>query len=142
LAHRRLALEVTESRGRGQERAMETLRSIEAAGFDIHLDDFGNGQAALGSFRRYPIATVKMDRSFVENIVESHDHQAIAQAVIQLAHRLNANVVAEGVERREQAELLRHWGCDKAQGFLFAPPLPKEAFSQMLRESPEWMLPD
>ncbi len=101
--------------------AEETLLTLSAAGVSIALDDFGTGYASLSHLKRFPIDVIKIDRQFIQNLPTDTGDQAIVRAMIGLAQTLGMNVVAEGIERRDQAEFLRAEGCRTGQGFLFSP---------------------
>ena len=121
---RRLKLEMNESSDtRGEDQALQTMLDLHGVGVGINIDDFGKGQSSLTCFQAYPIEAVKIDRSFTASIATDHSHAVIAQAIVQLAHHLNAKIIAEGVESETQVDWLRKWGCDAAQGFLFSPPI-------------------
>ncbi len=100
------------------------LSDLQAIGVRIALDDFGTGQASLSHLRAFPFDTVKIDRSFVRDIAEDHQDADLIRAIIRLAHTLGIEVVAEGVETREQHAFLRAEGCDLVQGFLLGRPAP------------------
>ncbi|MFM7120687.1 MAG: putative bifunctional diguanylate cyclase/phosphodiesterase [Gammaproteobacteria bacterium] len=100
---------------------------LAALGVRIAIDDFGTGYSSLNYLRKFPISTVKVDRSFVRDIPSNSDDCAITAAVIAMAHRLNVTVVAEGVETEAQRAFLLEHGCDVAQGYLFSRPAPLEA---------------
>lgn len=126
-------IEVNESADtRSAEHALHTLLKLHNSGVGIQIDDFGKGQSSLTCFQTYPIEAVKIDRSFTASIATDHSHAVIAQAIVQLAHHLNAKIVAEGVESATQLESLRMWGCDAAQGFLFSAPLAKPELGALL----------
>ncbi len=119
-----LKLEITESMVfNNLEYAASVLRKIKSLGIQLSMDDFGTGYASLSYLRQLPIDNLKIDRSFVETIDTKGTESEIIQAVIQLAHSLNIDVVAEGVETLEQARYLQGLGCEYAQGYLFAKPL-------------------
>jgi diguanylate cyclase (GGDEF)-like protein/PAS domain S-box-containing protein len=99
------------------------LDRLHATGMSIALDDFGTGYASLTHLKRFPIKRLKIDRSFVDGILEKKDDEVIVRTIISLAHSLGFEVVAEGVETREQYQQLSNWGCDFAQGYLLAQPM-------------------
>ena len=102
------------------EQAVDILRRLKELGIRVAIDDFGTGYSSLAYLKRFPIDSVKVDRSFVEDIPEDVDSMAIAQAVIAMAHSLRLKVVAEGVESEAQLSFLRGEGCDEMQGHYFS----------------------
>jgi EAL domain-containing protein (putative c-di-GMP-specific phosphodiesterase class I) len=126
----RLEFEITETllASNASEHA-EVLRKLGAMGCAIAVDDFGTGYSSLSYLKRLPIDTVKIDRSFVRDIVDDPDDLAIVSAVVAMAKKLKLEVVAEGVEKAEQLTVLRDIGCDRYQGYLFSPPVPAEEFT-------------
>jgi EAL domain-containing protein (putative c-di-GMP-specific phosphodiesterase class I) len=100
--------------------------------FIFAVDDFGTGYASLQHLQRLPIATLKIDRSFIQRLCESGRSYRIVKAVIELAHSLKMQVIAEGVEDEDQMQLLRELKCDCIQGFLFSRPLPPEEIEVFL----------
>jgi diguanylate cyclase (GGDEF)-like protein/PAS domain S-box-containing protein len=131
---RRLDLEITESTVmRDVEAAIDTLARLSDMGVKISIDDFGTGYSSLAYLKRFPIDTLKIDRSFVSDIPENADDAAIAEAIISLSHSLKMKVVAEGVETVAQLEFLREKRCDEMQGFLFSPPVPADRLEEMLQ---------
>jgi diguanylate cyclase (GGDEF)-like protein len=110
------------------EYSIATLRTLRAMGVSIAVDDFGTGFSSLSYLSKLPLDTLKIDRSFVMDLTESPDRLAQVSAIVTLAHSMNLNVVAEGVETEDQSSLLRVIGCDEMQGFLFSKPLPCEVF--------------
>jgi diguanylate cyclase len=112
-----LELELTESMlMRNDSKTVSTLNSLHHMGVRIAIDDFGTGYSSLNYLRRFPISTLKIDRSFIRDIAEDADDAAIASAIIVMGQSLNLKVIAEGVENQEQLELLRRRGCDLIQG--------------------------
>jgi EAL domain-containing protein (putative c-di-GMP-specific phosphodiesterase class I) len=124
LPARLLTLEITES-GVMQDaaHAIEVLKRIGAAGVERAIDDFGTGYSSLAYLKQLPVDELKIDRSFVRNLVADGKDRAIVLATIDLAHSLGLTVVAEGVEDEKAADLLAHLGCDQIQGFIVARPM-------------------
>ena len=114
------------------EATRETLGRLKALGARITIDDFGVGHSSLSTLKRLPIDALKIDRSFVRNLVDDPDDAAVASAVIALAHTLKLQVVAEGVETEEQRAFLAAHRCDRIQGHLFSEPVPAEACEAFL----------
>ncbi|MBI4587238.1 MAG: EAL domain-containing protein [Candidatus Rokubacteria bacterium] len=130
-----LELELTESLLMENTQASSTmLAALKAMGLQISIDDFGTGYSSLSYLKRFPIDSLKIDRSFVSDVTTDPDDAAIVIAIIALAHSLRLKVIAEGVETKEQLALLRAQNCHAAQGHLFCRPLPSEAFAQLLRQ--------
>ena len=120
-----LEIEITESvLMKSLERNIEILEKLNAIGVKIALDDFGTGYSSFSYLRRLPIHTLKIDKSFIDGICSSSKEQAIAYGIIQLAHKMELEVVAEGVENQYQVEVLQKKECDKIQGYFFSKPLP------------------
>jgi diguanylate cyclase (GGDEF)-like protein/PAS domain S-box-containing protein len=129
LAAAGLEIEITESVIMEDVRfSIESLRAIRALGVCIAIDDFGTGFSSLSYLSKLPVHSLKIDRSFVIDMVAGPNGLALVSAIINLAHSLKLNVVAEGVETEEQSRLLRLLNCDEMQGFLFCKPLPREIF--------------
>jgi diguanylate cyclase (GGDEF)-like protein len=112
---------------------LEQLGLIRDLGVQLGLDDFGTGYASLTHLRRLPLTFVKIDRSFVSGIGPGRDDERIVSAVVDLAANLGLRSIAEGVERKQQLDLLRELGCDQAQGFLFARALPPEEIPALIQ---------
>lgn len=128
-----LEIEITESLLiENVDETVATLRDLEQYGVRIAVDDFGTGYSSLNYLTRFPIDTLKIDRSFVRGMVDDRAQATLVDALIAMAHRLDMRVTAEGVENREQWEFLAARGCDVAQGFLFSPPLPLPDFLDLL----------
>jgi len=131
----RLELELTESVVmRDAAESTRKLRDITALGVQLAVDDFGTGYSSLGYLRKFPIRSLKIDRSFVHDIGHDRASAALAKAIVALGTSLQLKVVAEGVETREQLMLLRGFGCHEIQGFLFSRPLPAAELFALLRE--------
>ena len=109
--------------------ALNVFEQLKSIGVRLSIDDFGTGYSSLSYLRRMPVHQLKIDRSFVTDLAESGDARAIAAAIIDLAHALRLEVVAEGVETIEQRDILLSLRCDKFQGFLFAKPMTSDAFT-------------
>ncbi|TQJ94692.1 EAL domain-containing protein [Achromobacter sp. SLBN-14] len=116
------------------ERAIDTLRHIRDLGVKISIDDFGTGYSSLNYLKNLPIDKVKIDRSFVQEVISDRHDASIAKAIISMAHHLDLKVVAEGVEIEAQYAFLRRNHCDYFQGYLFAHPMPYEALTRYLRD--------
>jgi diguanylate cyclase len=131
---RRLIVEVTETALMSDpSRATAVLGELSAAGVRISLDDFGQGQTSLGYLSTLPIYELKIDKMFVTDMTDNPAHAAIVRSVVELGHNLAFRVVAEGVETQVVLDGLADTGCDLAQGFLFARPMPADALAGWLR---------
>ncbi|MEH0165087.1 EAL domain-containing protein [Roseateles microcysteis] len=123
-----LVVEITESAVMDDPaEAARQLQRLQDAGIAVHLDDFGTGHSSLAWLRSFPIQVIKIDRSFVRDMLRKDSDDAIVRAVIGLAHTLGCRVIAEGVEEQPQLERLSALGCDEYQGWLFSPALPPDA---------------
>jgi diguanylate cyclase (GGDEF)-like protein/PAS domain S-box-containing protein len=134
-----LELEITESTLMHDiDRVIGIMDRINALGVALSLDDFGTGYSSLSYLKRFPIHTLKIDRSFTTGIPADASDCAIASTIISIGRQLGHRVIAEGVETLEQLAFLRESGCDEVQGYLYAAPLPAARFEQGLREN--WLL--
>jgi diguanylate cyclase (GGDEF)-like protein/PAS domain S-box-containing protein len=135
LEPRYLELELTESTiMRNAEEAVVMLNELHALGIGLAIDDFGTGYSSLGYLKRFPVDRLKIDRSFVSDIGASTDDETITSAIIALAHSLELQVIAEGVETAAQLDFLRARSCHEMQGYFFARPMPHEAIPALLQQ--------
>jgi diguanylate cyclase (GGDEF)-like protein len=131
-----LELEITESVViQDPDKVVVKLETLRRMGVRIAIDDFGTGYSSLNYLKRFPINSLKVDRAFVKDLPHSTDDIAITRAVIAMAHSLDMNVIAEGVELREQFDTLRKEGCDEFQGFLCRPAMTEEDLLHFVRDS-------
>jgi len=139
LPARYLGLEVTETalvhEGAGWERSQKELQALHEDGVRIAIDDFGTGFSSLGQLRHFPVDMIKVDRSFIQGMEEEKKDAAIAANLVTLAHALGVLAIAEGIESDGQLASLRGLGCDLAQGFLFARPMPAGQVQHLLSGS-------
>jgi EAL domain-containing protein (putative c-di-GMP-specific phosphodiesterase class I) len=118
-------LEITESQlVQDPDHAIRMMRSLCDAGMRIAIDDFGTGYSSLSYLTRFPVGALKIDRSFVRDLIEDASDATIVRTIIEMAHTLGFTVVAEGIETEAQANYLREHRCEEGQGFLFARPMP------------------
>jgi EAL domain-containing protein (putative c-di-GMP-specific phosphodiesterase class I) len=110
-----------------------TLRQLKELGIRITIDDFGTGYSSLSYLKKFPIDTIKIDQTFVRDVTTDANDAAIVRAAIVMAHELKLNVIAEGVETRDQLEFLKRRKCDEIQGYLFSEPLTGEGFEALLQ---------
>ena len=130
-----LELEITESLFVDHSpETMGILQNIRALGVTLAIDDFGTGYSSLSYLKRFPIDTLKIDQSFIRDVTENADSAAIVDAVVAMAHRLNLNVVGEGVETQEQLTFLNIAGCDIVQGYLLGRPVEPDAMIPLLSQ--------
>jgi diguanylate cyclase (GGDEF)-like protein len=130
-----LELEITESILLDDEHvSSQNLHTFRSAGIHIALDDFGTGYSSLSYLSRYPVDRIKIDRSFVSQLNEGHVSVAITDAIVTLAHAMNIEVTAEGVETADQADILGRLGCNTLQGFLFSGPVSPERMASIFAE--------
>jgi len=148
VAHAKLSpslfeLELTESvLMRDAEAGRRSLLALKEFGFALAVDDFGTGYCSLNYLKRFPLDTLKIDRSFVADISEDPDDAAIVRAIIALGHTLSLKIVAEGVTTQAQLKFLQAEGCDAIQGFLMSPAVAADAFVELLRVSPAAVIRD
>lgn len=132
--NKRLCIEITERVFMDEySDPVSQLEMLHCQGIQISIDDFGTGYSALGYLKRFPVDTIKIDRSFVSDVTEDAEDASLCAAIISIAHHLGMKVVAEGVENREQWEFLRKKGCDFAQGYYMGRPMPLIDFMNYMR---------
>ncbi|NUU01763.1 EAL domain-containing protein [Herbaspirillum robiniae] len=128
-----LEFEITESMVmHNRDQAIAIMDGIRAEGFTISIDDFGTGYSSLAYLKRFPVNTLKIDKSFINDIPDDPNGSAIVQAIIAMGHALNLKVVTEGVETEKQLKALREFGSDEYQGYYFSKPVPYAQFLQLL----------
>lgn len=128
-----LELELTESALFNNElHVLQGIGELHKLGINFSLDDFGTGYSSFSLLQKLPISSLKIDRSFISNITENTDNQAIVKALINLAHSLNKEIIAEGVETQAEQNFLAAQGCTQVQGYLYSPPVPFSEFVAML----------
>jgi diguanylate cyclase (GGDEF)-like protein/PAS domain S-box-containing protein len=131
-----LELEITESMVmHNPQRLIALLTDIKKLGVRLAIDDFGTGYSSLAQLKHFPIDTLKVDRSFIRNLPEDSENQAITEAIITMGKTLKLTVVAEGVETQEQKDFLREHVCDEMQGFYFSKPIAPAKFADLLRKN-------
>ena len=131
-----LELEITESILLDDEYvSAQNLRTLRASGIHIALDDFGTGYSSLSYLKRYPVDRIKIDRSFVNQLAPGHVSAAITQAIVTLAHAMDIQVTAEGVETDQQADILGTMGCNTLQGYLFSPAVAPSRIEEIFADS-------
>ncbi len=129
-----LELEITESMLiQNPERVIRVLNEIKQLGVRLAIDDFGTGYSSLAQIKRFPIDTLKVDRSFIRDLAKNPEDRAITEAIINMGKTLSLTVVAEGVETEEQEAILKERSCDEMQGFYFSQPIPADRFAALLR---------
>ncbi|MEH2009456.1 putative bifunctional diguanylate cyclase/phosphodiesterase [Nostoc sp.] len=135
-----LELEVTESFLMGDiERSIKILKQLRELGIWLALDDFGTGYSSLNYLKRFPVNMLKIDQSFVQDVISNPDSAAITDTIIALAKNLRLKITAEGVETKEQFDYLHLQGCDEGQGYYFSRPAPAEIIAPMLQKSSHQM---
>ena len=111
----------------------EALAQLQQAGFRVEMDDFGSGYSSLNVLKDIPVDQLKLDMDFLKGSYDSPKGRAVISSVINMAKALGVSVIAEGVETREQAEMLAEFGCDRMQGYYFSRPVNEEEFARLLQ---------
>ena len=129
----KINLEITETSYIAHpDETMEVLKEIEKLGIHIWLDDFGTGHSSITHLQRFPLAGIKLAGSFVSEIPADRRSRAIVKSLLEMAHEIGLDVIAEGVERQEQLDFLRDYGCEYIQGFLFSKPMELDEFQNFV----------
>jgi EAL domain-containing protein (putative c-di-GMP-specific phosphodiesterase class I) len=129
-----LELEITETTlMEDPKRTLHLLHELHRLGLRLAIDDFGTGYSSLSALQQFPISTLKIDQSFVQNATTDHDQATIVSLIIEMGHSLKLDVVAEGVESEEQLRFLRALNCDYAQGLLFGRAMAADDFRELVR---------
>ena len=130
-----LTFEITENLFLSEfDRLAEVLEHVCAMGVELSIDDYGTGYSSLSRIRRLPVSELKIDQTFIKDMVENKDDEAVVRSTIELAHNLGLSVVAEGVENQSALDLLTALGCDTIQGFLISKAVPTAEFDQLIAE--------
>ncbi len=116
-----------------RDRVVEQLEQLRATGASISLDDFGTGYSSLSYLKRFPISMIKIDQSFTAEILADPVAASIVEAIVSMTRILGLRPMVEGVETREQVQMLKGLGCEVAQGYFFGRPMPAAAFAEVLR---------
>src|SRR5581483_10246406 len=130
-----LEIEITESLAMGNfELTSSNLKQLRKMGVRITIDDFGTGYSSLSYLKRFPVNNLKIDRSFVRHCITNEHDASITRTIVSMAHSLNLKVIAEGVETDQQLSFLASLGCNAAQGYFIAQPMPAERLESWLEE--------
>ncbi|TCV90281.1 putative bifunctional diguanylate cyclase/phosphodiesterase [Sulfurirhabdus autotrophica] len=131
----KIVVEITESAVMDDyEKSIDTLKRLKEIGVKLSLDDFGTGYSSMSHLRMLPLDEIKIDLSFIKNMLQHKDDEKIVRAIIELGHNFDLEVIAEGVENQETADRLNEIGCDKIQGYLVSPALPRDQFQTFCDE--------
>ncbi len=123
------------------EELIEKMQRLKTRGISFSLDDFGTGYSSLSYLKRLPLDQLKIDQSFVRDVLTDSNDAAIAQTIVALANSLGLEVIAEGVETQEQRQFLAASGCLSYQGYLFSKPLPEDAFERFAQQQQPLPIP-
>jgi|EP01093_Parvamoeba_rugata_P010975 EAL domain-containing protein (putative c-di-GMP-specific phosphodiesterase class I) len=111
----------------------DILRQLDQSGIRLSVDDFGTGYSALSYLKSYPFDTLKIDKSFVQDVMKEREDASLVKAIINMAHSLGLSVIAEGVEEEAQTHFLQQEGCDYSQGYFYSRPMPENEFQEWLK---------
>jgi EAL domain-containing protein (putative c-di-GMP-specific phosphodiesterase class I) len=128
-----LELELTETLiMQDVDQAIATMKELQSLGVRLSIDDFGTGYSSLAALKRFPVGRLKIDKSFIDDILRDESSKAVAKAIISLGQNLNLRVIAEGVETEDQAAFLRENDCDEMQGYLLSRPISADGIATLL----------
>lgn len=131
-----LDLEITEGVViQSVEETISTMTTLSSMGISFSLDDFGTGYSSISYLKRLPVSTLKIDYSFVRDIVEDRSDRVLVETIVTMGQLLDLNVVAEGVEKKNQLDILAGFGCNCYQGFYFSRPVPLADFENLLQKN-------
>lgn len=114
-------------------RSLEIVQRLHEMGYKLSIDDFGTGYSSLAYLKKMPLTELKIDKSFISDVLQSENDAVIVKATINLAHNLGLQVTAEGVESQQVMNLLQEYDCDLAQGYFFSKPIPCEEFDRWMQ---------
>jgi EAL domain-containing protein (putative c-di-GMP-specific phosphodiesterase class I) len=117
------------------ESAIQIMRDLRAKGFHLAIDDFGTGYASMAQLKNFPINTLKIDKTFIDDLTKDDQGANLVKAILSLATNLNMSTVAEGVEQDEQIEALKTMGCETVQGYIYSKPVSEDDFAKLLDEN-------
>jgi EAL domain-containing protein (putative c-di-GMP-specific phosphodiesterase class I) len=120
------------------EAVTQTLLKLRERKIQLSIDDFGTGYSSLSYLHRFPVDTLKIDRSFINEIQSGQENSAIVKAIVTLAHMLNMDVIAEGIETTAQLDQLKLLKCEHGQGYFFSKPLSREEAEELIASSRQW----
>ena len=133
LARNSISVEITEGVLLNASSAINnTLSAFQHAGIEVAIDDFGTGYASMAYLKKYHVDYLKIDQSFVQDMLSNRNSHTIVEGIIAMAHKLGMKTIAEGIETEAQLVALRDIGCDYGQGYLFSKPVPSQTFEQLL----------
>ena len=130
-----IALEITESIAMYGETMIEKLAALKELGISLSMDDFGTGYSSLSYLSKYPLDSLKIDKSFVIGMNRNDENKSMVQTILAIANEFDLKVIAEGVEGQEESQFLTEIGCDYAQGYYFSRPLPANDFEKKVASS-------
>ena len=136
ISGKNIVIEITEGiLIKGEPTVNKKLLKFCEAGVQVAIDDFGTGYSSLSYLKEFDIDFLKIDQSFIRNLKIDSREESLSEAIVVMAHKLDLKVIAEGIETKQQLELLQSMGCDYGQGYFFSKPLPADKFEELFRRS-------